>query len=136
MATLMGMGVFLVFRWAEPRMSIEEARTITFCTIVAFEWFRAFNARSDMYTVFRLGIFRNRWLLMSISAAVILQLIVVYAPFMQVAFSTVPLTLDKWGIVFLAGASLFVIEETRKMLFPNLFSLGRWRPWQKASARG
>jgi Ca2+-transporting ATPase len=128
MATLMGVGVFLVFRWAEPRMSIEEARTMTFCTMVAFEWFRAFNARSDRYTVFRLGIFRNRWLLMSISAAIVLHLIVVYAPFMQVAFSTVPLTLEKWGIVLLVGGSLFVIEETRKMLFPNLFSLGRWQP--------
>ncbi len=134
MATFMGVGVFLVFRWAEPRMSIEEARTITFCTIVAFEWFRAFNARSDVYTIFRLGIFRNRWLLMSIAGAVILQLIVVYAPFMQVAFSTVPLTADKWVIVLLAGGSLFVIEETRKTLFPGLFSLGRWRPLKKANA--
>ena len=134
MATFMGVGVFLVFRWAEPRMSIEEARTITFCTIVAFEWFRAFNARSDVYTIFRLGIFRNRWLLMSIAGAIVLQLIVVYAPFMQVAFSTVPLTADKWVIVLLAGGSLFVIEETRKTLFPGLFSLGRWRPLKKANA--
>jgi Ca2+-transporting ATPase len=133
MATFMGVGVFLVFRWAEPRMSIEEARTITFCTIVAFEWFRAFNARSDVYTIFRLGILRNRWLLMSIAGAVILQLIVVYAPFMQVAFSTVPLTADKWGIVLLAGGSLFVIEETRKRFFPRLFSLGRWRPLKKVN---
>jgi Ca2+-transporting ATPase len=133
MATVMGLGVFLVFRWAEPRMSIEEARTITFCTMVAFEWFRAFNARSDMYTVFRLGILSNRWLLMSISGAIVLQLIVVYAPFMQIAFSTVPLALDKWAIVLLAGGSLFVIEETRKRFFPRLFSLGRWRPWKEAN---
>ena len=132
MATFMGVGVFLIFRWAEPRMSIEEARTITFCTMVAFEWFRAFNARSDEYTVFRLGIFRNRWLFMAISGAIALQLIVVYAPFMQVAFSTIPLTVEKWGIALVAGASLFIIEETRKALFPRLFSLGKWRPIQEA----
>lgn len=113
-------------------MSIEEARTITFCTMVAFEWFRAFNARSDEYTVFRLGIFRNRWLFMAISGAIALQLIVVYAPFMQVAFSTIPLTVEKWGIALVAGASLFIIEETRKALFPRLFSLGKWRPIQEA----
>ncbi|MEE9365524.1 MAG: cation transporting ATPase C-terminal domain-containing protein, partial [Dehalococcoidales bacterium] len=88
----------------------------------------------DVYTIFRLGIFRNRWLLMAIAGAIVLQLIVVYAPFMQVAFSTVPLTADKWGIALLAGGSLFVIEETRKTLFPRLFSLGRWRPLKKANA--
>ena len=133
MATFMGVGVFLVFRWAEPRMSIEEARTITFCTMVAFEWFRAFNARSSQYTIFHLGIFRNRWLLMSTAVAISLQLFVVYAPFMQVAFSTVPLTLGKWGIALLAGASLFIIEETRKSLFPRLFNLGQWRPLKEDS---
>ena len=131
MATFMGVGAFLVFRWAEPRMSIEEARTITFCTIVAFEWFRAFNARSDEYTIFRLGIFRNRWLLMAIAGAIALQMLAVYAPFMQVAFRTVPLTVEKWGIALLAGGSLFVIEETRKALFPRLFSLGKWQPLKK-----
>ncbi len=133
MATLMGVGVFLVFRWAEPRMSLEEARTITFCTMVAFEWFRAFNARSGQYTIFRLGIFRNRWLLMSTAVAISLQMLVVYAPFMQVAFSTVPLTLEQWGIALLAGVSLFIIEETRKALFPRLFSLGQWRPLKETS---
>ncbi|MCK4961648.1 MAG: HAD-IC family P-type ATPase, partial [Anaerolineales bacterium] len=131
MATFMGVGIFLIFRWAEPRMSIEEARTITFCTMVAFEWFRAFNARSDEYTIFRLGIFRNRWLLMAIAGAIALQMLAVYAPFMQVAFSTVPLTVEKWGIALLAGGSLFIIEETRKVLFPRLFSLGKWQPLKK-----
>ncbi len=134
MAAFMGVGVFLIFRWAEPRMSIEEARTITFCTMVAFEWFRAFNARSDEYTILRLGIFRNRWLLLAIAGAIALQLIAVYAPFMQVAFRTVSLTAEKWGIALLAGGSLFIIEETRKALFPKLFSLGRWRPLKELNA--
>jgi Ca2+-transporting ATPase len=132
MATLMGVGIFLIFNWAQPRMSLEEARTVAFCSIVAFEWFRAFNARSDEYTVFRLGLLRNRWLLMSIPVAIMLQLAVIYVPFLQVAFSTVPLGIDKWGIALLAGGSLFVIEETRKVLFPRLFSLGKWRPWKEA----
>jgi Ca2+-transporting ATPase len=112
-------------------MSLEEARTITFCTLVAFEWFRAFNARSDEYTVFRLGVFRNRWLVISISVAIMLQLAVIYVPFLQVAFTTVPLGIDKWGIAVLAGGSLFIIEEARKALFPGLFSLGKWLPLKR-----
>ena len=133
MATLMGIGVFLIFNWAQARMSLDEARTIAFCSMVAFEWFRAFNARSDEHTIFRLGVFRNHWLLISISVAVMLQLAVIYVPFFQVAFSTVPLSINQWGIVILAGGPLFVIEETRKSLFPRLFTAGKWRPLQKTT---
>ena len=132
LATLMGIGVYIVFSWAQTRMGLEEARTVAFCSMVAFEWFRAFNARSDERTVFKLGIFRNRWLVMAIFVAIMLQLAVVYLPSLQIAFGTVPLGIDKWVIVISAGAALFIIEETRKALFPRLFSLGKWGPVQKA----
>jgi len=133
LAVLMSVGILLVFSWAHSRVSLEEARTIAFCSMVAFEWFRAFNARSDEHTIFRLGAFRNRWLVMAIAVAIILQLAVIYVPFLQIAFSTVPLGIDKWGIAILAGGSLFVIEEARKALFPRLFTLGKWKPWQEAA---
>ena len=113
--------------------SLDEARTIAFCSLVAFEWFRAFNARSDEYTIFRLGVFRNRWLIITISLAILLQLAVVYVPFLQIAFRTVPLGIEKWGIAILAGGALFSIEEIRKALFPRLFSFGKWKPLQKVA---
>jgi Ca2+-transporting ATPase len=128
MSVMMGVGVFAVFNWAQSRMSLEEARTIAFCTMVTFEWFRAFNARSPERTVFKLGLFRNRWLVASVSIAVLLQIAAVYTPFLQRAFHTVPLGIDRWAIIILAGSSLFVIEETRKALFPRIFSFGKWRP--------
>jgi Ca2+-transporting ATPase len=128
MSALMGVGVFLVFNWAQARMSIEEARTVAFATFVTFEWFRAFNARSDEKSVFKLGLFKNRWLVGSISLAVLLQLAVIYVPFLQTAFRTVPLSLERWGVILLSGGSLFIIEEVRKLLFPKLFSRGKWQP--------
>ncbi|MFW6150056.1 MAG: cation-translocating P-type ATPase [Chloroflexota bacterium] len=128
LATLMGLGVYLVFQWAYPRMPLEEARTVAFCTMVGFEWFRSFNARSDERTVFKLGLLRNRWLLAALSLAVLLQISVVYVPFMQVAFSTVPLRIEQWAIALSAGASLFLIEESRKSIAPTLFSFGKWKP--------
>jgi Ca2+-transporting ATPase len=103
--------------------------------MVTFQWFQAFSARSDEYTVFRLGFFRNRWLIVSILIAVALQLAVVYIPVMQTAFRTVPLGIDMWGIALLAGISLFIIETTRKLLFPRLFNLGKWQPVSRGSAR-
>ena len=128
LAAMMSIGIFLVFNWAQARMSLEEARTVAFCSLVAFEWFRAFNARSDEHTIFKLGVFRNRWLVLSVTVAVMLQIAVIYLPFMQAAFHTVPLGMEGWGIALLAGGSLFVVEELRKLLFPRLFSLGKWTP--------
>jgi P-type Ca2+ transporter type 2C len=128
MAIMMGVGIFLIFNWAQSRFSLQEARTITFASMVIFEWFRAFNARSDEHTVFSLGIFRNRWLVLSVFGALLSQIAVIYVPFLQTAFSTVPLGIDKWGIAVLAGGSLFAVDEIRKVLFPRLFSMGKWRP--------
>ncbi len=126
LAVLMGIGVFLIFAWLEPRMSLDKVHTITFCTMVVFEWFLTLNSRSDEHTVFKLGFFTNRWLLISILLAGLLQLAVVYVPFLQIAFRTVPIGLKEWGIIILVGIGLFVIEETRKALFPKLFSMGKW----------
>ena len=128
MALLIGLGTFLIFRWAEPRMSIEEARTLAFCAIVAFEWLMAFSARSDEHTVFKLGVFRNRALVISIGLAVLLQIAVVYVPFLQIALDTFPLTLRDWGIVVLAAGGLFTLEEIRKALFPKLYNFGKYKP--------
>jgi len=128
MAILIGLGTFLIFRWAETRMSIEEARTLAFCAIVAFEWLMAFSARSDEHTIFKLGVFRNRALVLSIGLAVLLQIAVVYVPFLQTAFNTFPLTLSDWGIVMLAAGGLFAFEEIRKAVFPRLYSLGKYNP--------
>jgi Ca2+-transporting ATPase len=128
LALLMGVGIYLVFNWAFPRAGLEEARTLAFCTMVCFEWFRAFNARNDERTAFSLGLLRNRWLVLAISGAVLLQIAIVYVPFLQTAFRTVPLGASDWGIALAAGAGLFVVEELRKVFLPRLFSRGKWGP--------
>jgi Ca2+-transporting ATPase len=128
MAVLMSIGIFVVFKWSNARVSLNEARTIAFCTMVTFEWFRSFNARSDERTVRSIGIFRNRWLLITITVAIALQIVVVYTPVMQVALGTYPIGIEGWGIAISAGGSLFIIEELRKVIAPKLFSLGKWQP--------
>lgn len=128
MSILIGGGTFLIFNWAQTHMSLEEARSLAFCSLVAFEWFMAFSARSDEHTVFRIGLFRNKVLVLSIFLAVCLQLAVVYVPFMQVAFGTYPLDLRDWAIIILAAGGLFLVEELRKLFLPRLYSFGKYRP--------
>lgn len=121
-ALFMGAGTFLVFQWAYSTRSLSEARTIAFCTMVTYQWFAAFYARSDETPLSRLGVFRNRYLIFAIIIAILLQLAIVYIPAFEPAFGTYPLTLADWGIVIAASFSLFLVEELRKLFFPAIQS--------------
>lgn len=125
LAALLGVGVFLVFNYALQGASLEEARTIAFCSMVVFEWFVAFNARSDEHTFFKLGVLRNRPLVLALMIAIPLQIAVVYAPPLQSLFKTVPIGIDKWALAVLPGAGVFAIEALRKTIAPRLFSKGK-----------
>jgi P-type Ca2+ transporter type 2C len=125
-AVLIGVGTLFIFRWAEPRMNIRAAETMTFCALNTFIWFMAFQARSDEYSPFRIGFFKNKTLVFSITLVALLQVALVYVPFLQVAFHTAPIGLRDWGIILGAGAALFVVEELRKLFFPRLYSWGKW----------
>lgn len=128
LALMLSIGVFLVFSWAQSRFSLEEARTVAFCSVVVFEWLVAFNARSDEITIFRLGVFHNIWLSRAVLLAIFLQMAVVYFPPFQIAFKTVPLGVKEWGIAIVPGVSIFFLETIRKIIAPKLFSLDKWQP--------
>lgn len=127
LSAMLSVAVFMVFKWAYKTATIEHARTMAFCTMVTFEWFIAFNARSDEHTIWKLGIFKNRWLIFSTVIAIVLQLSVVYIPFIRIPFKTVPLNLGHWLIIILITGTIFILENIRKAIFPKLFSFGKWK---------
>ncbi|RKX79612.1 MAG: hypothetical protein DRP87_02540 [Spirochaetes bacterium] len=51
---------------------MDEARTIAFSMMVAFQWFNAFNTRSDRQSLFKLGLFSDPLLLDGIALAILL----------------------------------------------------------------
>lgn len=124
-ALFMSIGTFFIFRWELPRVGLEEARTIAFSMLVAFQWFNALNARSDQQSLFRLGLLSNRLLLGGIGLAILLQAMVIYAPPFQKLFYTVPLSLEDWGVVVLMAGGIFVVEEVRKLIAPRIFNRGK-----------
>jgi len=135
LAAMLGLGTLLVFKFVEPGASIEEAHTVAFCGVVIFEWLLAFNARSDEYTVFRLGVFRNRWMFIALCAAVALQIAVVYVPFLRRAFGTASLGISEWAIALVPGVAIFVIETVRKLVWPELFNRGKWQPARRQTKK-
>ena len=72
------------------------AQTMAFVTLVLSELFRAYTARSEHYPLLKLGIFSNKWMQYATGFSVVLLLVVVYVPFLEDIFDTVPLYLNEW----------------------------------------
>jgi Ca2+-transporting ATPase len=72
------------------------AQTIAFVTLCCSELIRAYTARSEVLSIFTIGVFSNRWMNAAVLASLVLVLAVVYVPFLQPFFDTEALSLDDW----------------------------------------
>ncbi len=100
----------------DPDWTVRYARTMAFTTLVMFQMFNVFNARSATLSILRLGLFTNRWLLMAVGASVFFHTVVIYWTPMQNAFETVPLTAQDWLVAIGVGFSIIVVVELLKMV--------------------
>jgi magnesium-transporting ATPase (P-type) len=98
---------------------IDEARTMAFTTLVFAQLYNCFNSRSDRSSAFP-RILTNRLLWLAISASLVLQVAVVYLPFLNEAFRTTPLSLADWALCACVASSVLWADEMRKLVT-------RWR---------
>lgn len=75
--------------------SLDVARSACFFTIVLGELLRAYSARSETVSVFRMKVFENGYLNKCVLASVAFMAASIYVPFLNPVFSTVPLTVDE-----------------------------------------
>ncbi len=92
------------------------AQTMAFVTLVLAELFRAYTARSEHYPLLKLGIFSNKWMQYATGFSVVLLLLVVYVPFLEPIFETVPLTLEEWLLVLPLTLLPSVVAEIHKYI--------------------
>ncbi|NEG55656.1 HAD-IC family P-type ATPase [Bifidobacterium sp. SMA15] len=90
-----------------------EARTMGFTILVFAQLFNALASRSHLQSVF-VGLFSNKWLWGAIGLSVVLQLVVIYVPFLNTAFGTTPLSPLAWLECIGLAAFVLVASELRK----------------------
>jgi Ca2+-transporting ATPase len=93
---------------------IAEAQTMAFTGMVLLEHMNVFNFRALHAPMRVVGFFSNPWLLGAWSATIGLQVAVVYVPFLQNAFNTVPLGLEDWLWILAVSLPVFFIGEVVK----------------------
>ena len=93
---------------------IREARTVGFTILVFAQLFNALASRSSRKSAF-LGLFSNPWLWGAIGVSILLQLLVIYVPFLGEAFGTVPLQPQAWLECIALASLVLVASELRKL---------------------
>lgn len=96
--------------------NLMEARTQLFTSIVLMELANAICARSLKYTVFKVGIFKNKFLWVAILSSLAMQLAVLYIPGVQGLFDvTYPDAFD-WIVAITSTLIVFFSIETGKYI--------------------
>lgn len=96
---------------------IAKAWTISLTTLAAFQWFNAWNCRSEEKSIFQMNPFSNTYLILATAIVILLQIAAVYAPVMQKFLHTVPLELSEWALIISVAFSIVIVEETRKLIY-------------------
>jgi Ca2+-transporting ATPase len=85
--------------------SVIKATSIAFTVFVMFQILNVFNCRAEKFSNFS-----NKFLVAAISLSFLLQLAVIYVPFLQGVFRTTALSIVDW-IVIVAVASLILLSD-------------------------
>ena len=102
--------------FVEGSGTIEYGQTRAFTTLILFQLFNVFNARSDSRSAFD-GLFRNRWLWGAVFLSLSLQFLVLYVPFLQRAFSTQALGPADWLVCAAVASFVLWLREIEKFVY-------------------
>jgi Ca2+-transporting ATPase len=112
-STLVNLSLFV---WAiNSGMSIAEAMTMTFVSLVLIQFFKAYCFRSDRHSILNQP-FANKWLNRAIVWELVLLASIIYLPFLREPFGTFSLPLTDWVIVTLTAFTVVPVLEMAKWM--------------------
>jgi Ca2+-transporting ATPase len=98
------------------KQDITRARTAAFIVLSCSQLFHSFNCRSMTESLFKIGVFTNKKLILATFVSFLLQMAVVYIPFLQKVFKTTPLGLADWTLVIaISSFPLWAMELVKKI---------------------
>lgn len=115
MTALLIFGYYMFHPW-ESEHQLMEARTQLFAAMVLMELVNAISARSLKHTIFKVGVFKNKFLWLAILSSLGLQLIVLYTPPLQTLFDVRAPELIDWAVALTFAAITFATLELGKYI--------------------
>lgn len=96
--------------------TIEVAQAFCFATLVVIQFFTAYNFRSDSKSVFKLGMFNNKWLNLAVLWEGMLLVLIFSIPVLEPIFHTFAFNPLEVGIIVLIAGSIFPVLEITKLI--------------------
>lgn len=93
-----------------------KATTMVFAGIVMAQIGNLLGCQTTRTSAFKVGLFKNRWILLGIIFEVIVLLSIIYIPLLQNIFSTTALGLTEWLYLLPFIPIIFFAEELRKYI--------------------
>ncbi|OQY99579.1 MAG: ATPase [Candidatus Brocadia sp. UTAMX2] len=93
---------------------IDRARTVAFCVMVIAQLFHSFNCRNARRSLFKIGVFTNKKLLLATGISLAMQITIISIPHAKDVFKVTPLELQDWFIIFGFSVITFVVMEIIK----------------------
>ena len=119
---MLGIFTLLAFSIGNRLYSVEVGRTMAFLALGILELVHSFNIKSEE-SIFKIGVFENKYLIGALVLGVILQVIVVVVSPLAQIFSLVPLTGIQWLYTVLIAIAPIPIVEIQKAV--NGYKFGR-----------
>ena len=110
-----------------------DARTMAFTVLVLAQLVNVFNARSDRVSAFH-HLFSNPLLWAAVAFSALLQVAVIYVPFLNASFGTEPMSASQWGVALAAASAVLWVSEIRKLLGALLKGRARTPPSRPVAA--
>ena len=110
---MLGVLTLVAFGIGNKYYNLEVARTMAFVSLGLLELVHSFNIKSEQ-SIFKIGLFENKYLIGSFILGAIVQTIVVWVPALADVFKLVPLTQTQWFITIAISLLPIVIVELQK----------------------
>jgi magnesium-transporting ATPase (P-type) len=129
---IMMLGTLGVYQWALhfysyfivtpdlQEFALRKARSMAFVTLALFQIFNVHNSRSLGKSIFAIGPFSNKPLIIVMFISLSLQVLAIHLPGLNDLLRVIPLTLKEWAICTGVSLTIIVLLELRKFLG------GRW----------
>ena len=93
-----------------------KATTTAFASIIIFQMINAFNAKTQVTSIFSREFFQNKFLIVAVAFSTITVVSLSHLPIYSKILHTTPLSLIEWSWILGVALSILVVEETRKFI--------------------
>ncbi|MFC1948707.1 cation-translocating P-type ATPase [Chloroflexota bacterium] len=97
-------------------LALTQAQTAALMSVVFVHVGYVMTARSTFKSAFTFSPFTNKWILGGVAATIIIDLMIVYVPFLNTAFRTAPFPASYWPLIIIGIPVGFLVPELEKLV--------------------